>query len=41
MALRRAVWLAVLVVGLSLALSGQAAAWPPLPTPPCLPVAGC
>jgi hypothetical protein len=42
MARRRAFVLAILVVGLTLALAGQAVAtWPPLPTPPCLPAVGC
>ena len=42
MARRRASLLAVLVVVLSLVLAAPATAtWPPVPTPPCLPVTGC
>ena len=41
MALRRALLLAILLVAVSFELGGQAAAGPPLPTPPCLPYAGC
>lgn len=41
MALGRALLLAVVLLAISFGLGGQAAAGPPLPTPPCLPYAGC
>lgn len=42
MALRRALLLAALLLAISFGFGGQAAAGgPPLPTPPCLPYAGC
>ncbi len=42
MAVRRTLLLAILLLATSFRLGGQAAAGgPPLPTPPCLPYAGC